>query len=274
MIKIGGCFTRNRLISEANGKYIWFVDPDDLIYPNVVTSFFKAAGKYKADVVLGNYVRFKEMKELQLSQIANFCFHIQKYEFLPCDKENNKMCAVWAGIFSRKFLLDNNLRFHDGMIAQKDTLFYYEFALKTTNVVKTDLPCYLYRQRSNSIMHSRNEERAKKYYESMIIMYEVYKKHLCDHDYNDEEMLKKKIHHTQQNIAFCLAMLLDHSFVRREMRRLKKARIYPYPLRMETLFTKENFLRRICDWLLPIEPAFWILHYIYTFINRLKYLKS
>ena len=222
----GVCFTRNRLISEAKGKYIWFVDPDDLIYPNVATSFLKAAREYRADVVLGNYIRFKEVKELKLFKIANFRFHIQKYEFLPCDKENNKMCAVWAGIFSRKFLLDNNLRFHDGMIAQEDTLFYYEFALKSPIIVKSDLPCYLYRQRRNSIMHSRNEERTKKYYESMIIMYEVYKRHLCDYD--NEEILKKKIHHTQQNVAFYLAMLLDHSYVKREMRRLKEARIYPY----------------------------------------------
>lgn len=160
------------------------------------------------------------------------------------------------------------------MIAQEDTLFYYEFGLKANMVIKCDFPCYLYRQRETSVMHTRNEDRAIKYYKTMLIMYEVYKQHLNKRDYKNEEALKDRILHSQQNIAYCLAMITDHGYVREEMRRLKLKRIYPYPFRNEALHTKEMFLRRICNWLLPIEPVFWILHYIYARINLFRYKKT
>lgn len=69
-------------------------------------------------------------------------------------------------------------------------------------------------------------------------------------------------------------MLQDHVYVHREMKRLKEKEIYPFQFRKEALHTNEMILRRICNWLLPVEPIFWLLHYIYSAINHLKYMKE
>ena len=243
---LGVSATRNRLIDEANGKYIWFVDPDDLLYPDTVVDFWEIANRYNAEVVLGNYIRFCNIEDVK-SQVTNKDFHIEQKDFLPYDDEGTRMCTVCTGVFLKEFLIKNKIYFQEGMIAQEDTLFYYEFSLKGKTIIKCDFPCYLYRQRPTSIMHMRSEERAKKYYESMMIMYKVYKQHLDKGDYDDEKVLKEKIHHSQQNIAFFLAMLMEHSYVHMEIKRLKREGIYPFPFRNAALHTNESFLRRICN---------------------------
>lgn len=53
----GVSFTRNQLIKSAKGKYIWFVDPDDLLYPGVVSLALREIEESEADVLLGNYIR-------------------------------------------------------------------------------------------------------------------------------------------------------------------------------------------------------------------------
>ena len=52
----GVSFTRNQLIKSAKGKYIWFVDPDDLLYPGVAPLALREIEQRGADVLLGNYV--------------------------------------------------------------------------------------------------------------------------------------------------------------------------------------------------------------------------
>lgn len=69
-------------------------------------------------------------------------------------------------------------------------------------------------------------------------------------------------------------MLQDYSFVYKEIKRLKKKGVYPYRLRYDALHTKEPIIRRLRNFLLPFEPVFWLLHYIYSSVNRVKYKRN
>ena len=189
---------------------------------------------------------------------------------LPSDESGVKMNAIWAGIFRRDFLINNHLYFNENMIAQEDTLFYYELSLRANSIIKMDIPCYLYRQRNGSVMHTRSKERAYKYYLSMVELLKVYERHLEEGDYNDETILKRKILHMKQNVISCLASVDDSKFVKRKLRELKSNRNYPYRFRMEALQTKESVIRIIVYFLLPIEPVFWTLPMIY----KISYMKD
>ena len=48
-----GC-ARNRMISEARGRYIYFMDSDDLLSPNTIELLYEQAQKYDADMVYGS----------------------------------------------------------------------------------------------------------------------------------------------------------------------------------------------------------------------------
>ena len=51
---------RNALQKEAKGRYVWFVDPDDMIIPDVVAPMLKQAEANELDVLLFNYCDMNE----------------------------------------------------------------------------------------------------------------------------------------------------------------------------------------------------------------------
>lgn len=263
----GVSYTRNRLVREANGKYIWYVDPDDMLVGNVAGTFFRLAESAHADVLLGDYFRVSE--DAAKDQKYDFSENTENIELkktkkeAPRDSTGKTMSAIWAGLFLRSFLVDNSLTMNEKMIAQEDTLFYYQFSLKTNMVYKCNIPCYLYRQRSASVMNTRNDHRARNYYLSMLEMLSVYQNHLDVGDFDDKKILNQKIHHSKQNVAQCLASIKDKKYINEQIRFLKNEKIYPYPFRKAALKMKPFYLG-ILTFLLPIKPFFWLYHCIYV----------
>lgn len=263
----GVSFTRNRLIEMARGRYIWFVDPDDMLYPNVVNLVLQSAIDSNADVLLGNYIRISEKEQPELPPITSL--RLQKNEnlnILPKDFNGTNMCAIWAGIFKRNFLSDNRLYFNEKMIAQEDTLFYYEVSLHTQNIFHFAETAYIYRQRESSIMHSHGAKRAFQYYQSMQEMYRVYKNYLISESPISKGLLIEKIEQMRQNLVLTLAGVYETRRVKTELKVLKQEGIYPY---------RKNFLSNskkniILNCLLKKEYGFWIIH----FAAKLKMLIS
>ena len=48
---LGSAFARNKGLDVATGKYICFLDSDDILLPQACQSFYKTATKFNADVV-------------------------------------------------------------------------------------------------------------------------------------------------------------------------------------------------------------------------------
>ena len=273
-INRGVSYSRNKAIEMAQGKYIWFVDPDDLLAPGIVKQFLNHAEENHADIVIGNYLRVEEA--FSISHIAESMNHdvvFKHYDTLihPSDSNGKTMNAIWAGLFKTEFLREHHVLFRENMIAQEDTLFYYEVEQCFPSVYKTDAVCYFYRQRQSSVMHHKSEERMEKYYSSMIIMLEVYKEYYDSGKYRDKIILEEKIHRSYENISACLAKCIDHAFVKKNLQELKQKGYYPYPLRMNIFKQKGSKIKEIMDYVLPIEPLFWFVHYVYAFINRRRF---
>ncbi len=268
----GVSYTRNQLIEQASGTYIWFVDPDDMLYPNCVNKIYNIALRYNPDVILADYMRIEDndteeyIKNISENEYEHVSFGMK----WPIDTNNRRMSAVWCGMFKRQFLVTNKLKFNEDMIAQEDTLFYYEFLLKTKNVIKCEAPCYLYRQRATSVMHTRTVERAKKYYTSMLAMLKTYEQHLMKKDYTDIDILTEKIHHSRQNVATTLCGVCDTKYVYEQLKFLKREKIYPYPFRKNVFLGNRSILYKWLIFLTPIQVCFWIQHFSY----KIMYYKN
>lgn len=269
---MGVGYTRNRLICEARGKYIWFVDPDDCLFPNCANSIYEIAEKYKADVCLANYERFVNNPQINLNQWVNVfgedLTDAPEKRYLPIDKDGTRMCAIWAGVFRRQFLIENKLYFNEEMIAQEDTLFYFEVSQSRPRIIKVNSPCYLYRQRETSVMHRQDSEKNKRYYESMKVMYEVYQQYWVQKKYKNENLLTEKIHQMQENLPLRLALVDDNFYVKAELEGLKAKGVYPYRFRKKILSRNTGMAKRLVIFLLPLEPVFWLLHKTYVKIGR------
>lgn len=261
----GVAFTRNQCILKAKMDYVWFCDPDDLLLPETVNHFLQKAYQNDADVLVGNYMRVnEEMCVEELSESINYEDEslVELKDNIPIDTNGIRMNAVWCGLFRRKFLLENRIFFREGMIAQEDTLFYYEFSQKNGRFFKWNQLCYAYRMRSTSVMHTKSVQKNKDYYYSMKIMMDVYQHYLNNNLYRDKKVLETKIHHMKENCAFCLAMIVDSKFVKEEYKVLRKKRYYPYRFRKDALYGKRNTILKINTFLLPIPLVFWCSHYM------------
>ena len=270
----GVSYCRNRAMDTARGKYVWFVDPDDLLYPGTVKRFFDSAERSQADVALGDYARVEEsyaLSQVPMEQTEEFSFEAAEWMPHPCDASGKSMCAIWAGLFRTQFLKRHQLRFRENIIAQEDTLFYYEVEQAYPVIIRTHAKCYLYRQRSSSVMHRKSEERMERYYAGMRIMLEVYLDYLHSEKYRDKDVLTEKIHRSYENVCSCLAQCTDHAFVRKNLKELKRLGYYPYPFRKAVLRQEGPKLKALFDFLLPIGVCFWFAHYAYAFANKRRF---
>ena len=156
------------------------------------------------------------------------------------------------------------------MIAQEDTLFYFEVEQYATKIIKVNEICYLYRQRKSSVMHQKSEKRMQAYYKSMVIMLDTYYCYLNSDNYKNKKKLSEKICQSHENVCCCLAKCTDENFVRYNFKKIKQKGYYPYKFRKETL-KKKNRLMALFDFVLPIEPLFWMVHFFYSRINKKRF---
>lgn len=120
--------TRNLGIKKATGKYIMFIDNDDYIDPDYVETYIKIAIDNNSDVVMGGYKR------------PNSQGNIIKEVILKDGKLKKEMiykiCAPWAKIYNKKYILDNEIEFLDSNLGE-DNYFNLQALIISDKITTT-----------------------------------------------------------------------------------------------------------------------------------------
>jgi len=123
----GKCWAANRGFEIATGKYVRFLDSDDLLNENAIDEQFILAEKENANVVVSGYKIIDEKSTIIREQKWIYCDDFIAQQLGECDSSHYS-----AYLFEKAFL--NDIRHRPDFAFRDDRLFVLEVAIKNPKV--------------------------------------------------------------------------------------------------------------------------------------------
>lgn len=146
---------RNLGIETAQGKYLVFVDSDDIVSANYLEEMVKAGETYGSDLVLCGFARFNDEweKTYQLTRFYVAMFRdVNQFLLLYTTPRTNMFgVSIWAKLFRRDMLMEHNLRFDPGISYEEDCNFIADVIPHVRTIAALGEPMYRYRQMEESL---------------------------------------------------------------------------------------------------------------------------
>ena len=146
---------RNAGMKVATGKYMMFLDADDLFEKDACEKMYSIIEESGADYAIGNY----QMTDVDGTKWPKPAFDVEKYQEFRLDiNDYTKSFFVmnstaWNKIYRTQFLIDNNITFEVPSPAE-DAYFTGLCYMKAKYGFYTNKVIYLYRNSPNSISKS------------------------------------------------------------------------------------------------------------------------
>lgn len=147
---------RNVGIENATGKYLVFVDSDDVIDITMIEKLYLNLTKYNADISECEYIFTKqipkklEVKQIQIDKYNNIEALNSMYECGGCK------VVAWNKMYKKE--LFNDIKFPIGKF-HEDVFTTYKLLFSVNKVVHSNEILYFYRNRNDSIVNQFNEKR-------------------------------------------------------------------------------------------------------------------
>ena len=209
----GLSLTRNDGMKVAHGKYVQFVDSDDLLEPDFTENMVRAAEENDADLVISPYwmaipadaVRDRDKTKLTAearlilddpSIIEKSGYKVREYNFLPAGVYDQRSYAmyliekpatfyfnvVWNKLYRRQLLEAVDLWFTNDLLYAEDQQFNVRYLQYAKTLVSIDKPGYFYVQNPQGICHTQitastvmqNKLQMLRYYKDLFTKLGIY----------------------------------------------------------------------------------------------------
>ena len=149
---------RNRGIRESKGKYVFFLDSDDVLDPQTFEKMFDIAESNACDFVVCDWAYYYEDKGLVYVNNDKFMFT----DFLE-DEDCEQLLQATTyftvnKLYSRDFLLNNQIVYGEGYIYE-DYEFYVDVAQRANKIGIVQNPFYHVRVNEQSTTKSNRKSR-------------------------------------------------------------------------------------------------------------------
>ena len=155
----GPSYSRNKGISNANGKYIYFLDSDDMIIPSALEVLYNKAEAEGVDIIYFDAELLYETDELAQKHNNYITEHKRSYKGIYTGEmlfTKQIMNEDWSPspprqFFNAEFLKRNHILFYEGIL-HEDHLFWFTAAIKAKCALCIYDKLFIRRYRANSIM--------------------------------------------------------------------------------------------------------------------------
>ena len=180
---------RNTGLDCAKGKYIMFVDSDDMIEQGSMKELYQMAEENKTDILCFNRTDIYEgemekiYKSLNRKSQTNKEICTGKEVFCQWLKENDFKYSVCQKMFLKCFLDENGLNFYEG-IYYEDVIFSFLVLIKAKRVMEYNKSFYICRKRHFSITTTVNDKCVQSYYIVWMEIFKYWNAHMFDNATN------------------------------------------------------------------------------------------
>lgn len=193
---------RNTGLSEAKGKYVWFVDGDDYIEPKCIGAILKKAEKENLDL-LKFYFGPRNTEQLQcmlysqeVTTGSQLIFTIQTDTPLI-----TRCCSAVQQLILRDLLIANEINFAEYVQYEDDDFAYKLYAHATRTYLIAETP-YIVRKTPNSTTRRQNDIRRIRDIYAQALRMEKLDAKLSSKDRRWHEMITKCIDDCINNCVF------------------------------------------------------------------------
>lgn len=160
----GQSAARNLGLLNSEGKYIFFLDSDDILLPHCISTLFSSIERNDVALVMADIERLESDGSRKNEAFYSHCedqIHREE-EIIRCYYNNLLTISPCNKLIKRNFLIENKIFFEEGQLFE-DWLWCMDLAHKLTAYVSISETTYLYRRTPGSTVTKGSIYKCKQY---------------------------------------------------------------------------------------------------------------
>ena len=264
--------TRNIILEQAKGKYLYFLDSDDIMEPDAIEKMMLAAHKYQAEVVYGSWIRVDNVyySPYQKSIYPNLQLLLPDELALYAFKNYSSFrISVCNALFSINLIRSNHLHFID-TIYWEDLAFTYDLVPKVNRAVLLSDITYHYICRPGSLSQYNDREQLDMEEILRNVLTIDYLKTEC-HQYADKDYFPYLCYNLEMNSFYIVCYVLKYRhIIKQDIGFVKLRDFMHFPIGfLKLLLFKKKKVACLVLWIIAHLPSYMFVYSI-RLIGKMK----
>ena len=208
------CYSRNRCLDLAKGKWICFVDQDDVLDENAFGVFAKTIDE-ESQIIYYGFEDFYDGSPIEMGDGNPGTTRVYTGEGIKklqwdclCRYKDSKplisyrlLPVPWGKLYRREFLNEYGVRFREGLHREEDIGFNLTTLAHCTHVKSCPYPLYHYRRSLDTQSHTYRPEIRRETDETLAWYREIIAEHYPDDPRMEELYRFRELWGTLYNVA-------------------------------------------------------------------------